>query len=139
MEYSFEHNTHLRVRYGETDQMGYCYYGNYAQYFEVGRVETLREIDCSYKDIEEDGVMLPVSEYQVKYLKPAFYDDLLTIRTHIREIRGAKITFDYTLLNDKEEILSKATTVLVFVRKENMRPCPPPEDLLLKLKPYETK
>ncbi len=136
MKYNFLHKTQLRVRYGETDQMGYCYYGNYAQYFEVGRVEALREINCSYRAIEDSGVMLPVREYNVRYLKPAFYDDLLTIQTKIIEIKGATITFEYALYNENNEKLSEATTTLVFVRKENMRPCPPPEDLLEKLEPY---
>ncbi len=136
MKYNFEHKTQLRVRYGETDQMGYCYYGNYAQYFEVGRVEALRTIDCSYKDIEESGVMLPVSEFQVKYIRPALYDDLLTLTTKIKELKGAKIIFDYSLFNEKAELLAEAQTTLVFVRKENMRPCPAPQELLEKLLPY---
>ena len=77
----FIHETKVRVRYGETDQMGYCYYGNYAQYFEVGRVEALRSLGCSYKALEDQGIMLPVSEYNVKYKRPAYYDDELTIQT----------------------------------------------------------
>lgn len=123
----FKHETQLRVRYGETDQMGYCYYGNYAQYFEVGRVETLRHFGCSYRDLENDGYMLPVSEYSVNYLRPALYDDLLTIETTITEVKGAKIIFDYRILNEKGECISTATTVLVFVRKETMRPTAPPD------------
>ena len=75
MEYLFTQETKLRVRYGETDQMGYCYYGNYAQYFEVGRVEALRAVGMSYRDMEKDGIMLPVSEFTVKYISPALYDD----------------------------------------------------------------
>jgi acyl-CoA thioester hydrolase len=139
MYYNFEHKTQIRVRYGETDQMGYCYYGNYAQFFEVGRVEALREVGCSYKDIEQNGIMLPVSEYSVKYLKPALYDDLLTVSTKITEIKGVKIVFDYTLYNDQMDVISNGKTTLVFVKKDTMRPCPPPKDLLDKLSPYAKK
>ena len=93
MKVNFENISSLRVRYGETDQMGYCYYGNYAQYFEVGRVEALRNVGLSYKSLEETGVMLPVSEFKVKYKHPAKYDDLLLITTKIIEIKGARILF----------------------------------------------
>jgi acyl-CoA thioester hydrolase len=139
MVYNFIHKTQLRVRYGETDQMGYCYYGNYAEYFEVGRVEALREIKCTYKDIENGGVMLPVSEYKVRYLKPALYDDVLIIETKILEIKGVKIIFEYTLFNEAGDKLSEATTALVFVKKDTMKPCYPPEELLTKLAPYAEK
>lgn len=139
MDYNFEHNTSLRVRYGETDQMGYCYYGNYAQFFEVGRVEALREIGSSYKDLEDRGFMLPVSEYTVQYKRPALYDDNLTIVTKIVEIRGAKISFHYKIVNENMELVATAKTDLVFVNKESMRPCPPPKFFIKKLLPYETK
>jgi acyl-CoA thioester hydrolase len=87
--------TTVRVRYGETDQMGYCYYGNYAQYLEIGRVEALRSIGIRYKDLENDGVMLPVLDFQIKYISPAKYDDLLTIETTIEEVTGSRIFFTY--------------------------------------------
>ncbi|MBU2019752.1 MAG: acyl-CoA thioesterase [Bacteroidetes bacterium] len=126
MAQGFKHITQVRVRYGETDQMGYCYYGNYAQYFEVGRVETMRTLGCSYKKLEADGIMLPVSDFQVKYFRPALYDDLLSIKTEIVELRGPRIVFDYEITNEKNEIISKASTTLVFVKKETMRPTSPP-------------
>ena len=130
----FTSETKIRVRYGETDQMGYCYYGNYAQFFEIGRVETLRELGMSYKDMEEDGVMLPVFEYNVKYIRPALYDDLLTIKTTIRDIPKSRIYFDYEIYNEKEELLSTASTTLVFISKESMKPISAPENFLEKLK-----
>lgn len=136
MEIDFVQKTQLRVRYGETDQMGYCYYGNYAQYFEVGRVEALRAIGMSYKELENEGVMLPVSEFQVKYLIPAKYDDLLTICTKISSIKGARITFDYTIENERQEIISIASTTLVFVNKETMRPISAPNIFLQLINPY---
>lgn len=135
-EFLFQGVTRIRVRYGETDQMGYCYYGNYAQYFEVGRVEALRSIGVSYKDLEEQGVMLPVSEFSVKYFFPALYDDNLKIITYVTKVEGARIFFDYEIFNESEKLLAKANTTLVFVNKSNMRPTSPPKtfmDLLLKL------
>ena len=99
MMYSFE--TNIRVRYGETDQMSFVYYGVYAQYYEVGRVELLRSLNVSYKEIEKLGFALPVVNLNINYKKPAFYDDLLTVRTTIKEIPSARITFHYETLNSK--------------------------------------
>lgn len=130
MKSPFINTTQIRVRYGETDQMGYCYYGNYAQYFEVGRVEALRSLGMSYKSLEEQGVMLPVSEFSVKYLSPAFYDDLLTVKTTITEIKAARIYFTYELINEKGIVISKAETTLVFVDKTTMRPRHAPENFI---------
>tara|TARA_R110002072_G_scaffold302402_1_gene485085 strand:+ start:8837 stop:9244 length:408 start_codon:yes stop_codon:yes gene_type:complete len=132
----FQHSIQLRVRYGETDQMGYCYYGNYAQYFEVGRVETLRELGTSYKELEANGYMLPVSELSVKYKLPAFYDDELTITTTINKISGARIFFDYTVKNNTNQIIAEATTTLVFVAKKTMKPTHPPESFLTLCKQF---
>ena len=126
MKINFTHKTSLRVRYGETDQMGYCYYGNYAQYFEVGRVEALRSLGMSYKKLENQGVMLPVSEFSVKYKIPAKYDDELSITTKITELRGARLVFDYIIENEKDQLIATAQTTLVFVAKETMRPISPP-------------
>ena len=124
---NFKHHTPIRVRYGETDQMGYCYYGNYAQYLEVGRVETLRKLGLSYKQLEDDGFMLPVSELTIKYKSPAFYDDLLSIETIITEVKGARIQFDYIIRNEKNKVIIEAKTILVFVSKTTMRPIAPPK------------
>lgn len=122
--------TTLRVRYGETDQMGYCYYGNYAQYFEVGRVDALSTMGMSYKDLEGRGYMLPVSSYSVKYIRPAFYDDLLTIRTKLLGLKGVRIFFEYEILNEKGDLLATAETTLVFVNSESRKPVSPPEDFV---------
>lgn len=118
--------TKIRVRYGETDQMGYCYYGNYAQYFEVGRVEALRTLGMSYRSLEEKGIMLPVLDFTVKYIRPAFYDDELTISTQIDSVEGARIFFSYEIKNEKDQVLSKASTTLVFVSKDTMKPISAP-------------
>ena len=126
MDIDFKHKTILRVRYGETDQMGYCYYGNYAQYLEVGRVEAMREIGMSYKSIEEQGFMLPVSELHINYKNPALYDDALSIESRITRIKGARLEFDYTITNEQNAIVAEAKTTLVFVSKDTMRPTQPP-------------
>ena len=130
MQTNFSNQIQLRVRYSETDQMGYCYYGNYAQYFEVGRVEALRSVGMSYKEMEEQGIMLPVSDFKVKYKSPAYYDDLLTITTKITEVKGARIVFHYEIHNEKAVLIAEAETTLVFVNKSNMRPISAPEDFL---------
>ncbi len=136
MQYSFIQNTKLRVRYGETDQMGYCYYGNYAQYFEVGRVEALRSVGMSYRNLEENGIMLPVSEFHVHYLSPAKYDDELSISTKIASVTGPRILFEYEIRNQDNKLISTASTTLVFVKKETMRPTAPPSEFIDLLTPF---
>ena len=120
----------IRVRYAETDQMGYVYYGHYAAYFEVARVEMLRSLGFSYKILEEEGVILPVLNYSIKYIRPAYYDDLLKIKTVIKDLPAARIRFDYETFNEKEELINIAETTLVFVNKKTGRPSSPPTDLL---------
>ncbi len=130
MKTSFSADTHIRVRYSETDQMGYCYYGNYAHFFEVGRVEALRTLGLNYKDLEDEGYMLPVVDLSVHYKRPSFYDDLLTVTTHIREVKGPRIVFDYTVLREEGETVCTGVTTLVFVSKETMRPVQPPSHFI---------
>lgn len=137
MKNQISNQTKIRVRYGETDQMGYCYYGNYAQYFEVGRVEALRSVGMNYKELEERGIMLPVSEFSVNYKNPAFYDDLLTVSTYITQIKGARIVFKYEIHNEKNVLIAEAETTLVFVNKENMRPVAAPEDFMQLVEAYK--
>ena len=108
----------LRVRYGETDQMGYVYYGVYAQYYEVGRVEAMRQLGFSYKDVEAKGILMPVVEFLVNYKKPAFYDDEITIITYIKKKpEGLKIIFDYECYNSQKELLNTGKVTLVCVDK----------------------
>ena len=111
----------LRTRYAETDQMGVVYYGNYPQYLELGRVEWLRSIGFTYKAMEEEGVMMPVVSLQIQYKKPALYDELITIRTKLKELPSTKIEFDYEILNERGEFLSTANTILVFVDEKTFR------------------
>jgi acyl-CoA thioester hydrolase len=108
----------LRVRYGETDQMGYVYYGVYAQYYEVGRVDAMRQLGFSYKDVEAKGILMPVVEFIVNYKKPAFYDDEITIITYIKKKpEGLKIIFDYECYNSQKELLNTGKVTLVCVDK----------------------
>ena len=123
----------IRVRYADTDQMGYVYYGNYAQYYEVGRVEALRDIGMTYKEMEEKGVMLPVLSLQIKYIKPARYDDLLTIETKLEQLSGTRIKFEHKIYNEAKELLNTGMVELVFVSAHTKRPCAAPAEFIEKL------
>lgn len=126
----------LRVRYAETDKMGYCYYGNYAEYFEVGRVEALRALGATYKEMEDNGVMLPVLSFSIKYFKPAFYDDLLTIKTTIIELPTTRLHFTYETLSELGVVLNKAETTLAFVDMKTGKPCHAPDWFMEKINPF---
>lgn len=129
--------TQIRVRYAETDQMDVVYYGNYAQYFEVGRVEAIRQIGLSYKDMEATGVILPVVELTAKYLRPAHYDDLLTIRTTIRELPvDHRIVFHQEVYNEAGTLLTVGRVTLYFLQKDTMEKTKMPAYLEEKLAPY---
>lgn len=132
----FTSEVKVRVRYSETDRMGYVYYGNYASYFEVARVEALRDIGMPYLRMEEEGFLLPVLDYKVHYLKPAFYDDLLMIKTSIAQLPSVKIMFSYEVFGEDGQKLNEAETTLVFINKETGKPCRAPQELLEKLKPF---
>ena len=136
MKINYTHKHYLRVRYSETDKMGYCYYGNYASFLEIGRVESLRSLGISYNSLEDNGVMLPVSEFQVKYISPAYYDDMLLIETKISAIKGVRIYFDYFIYNDNQKLLAIAKTSLVFISSMSKKPIAPPKDLLSIIQSY---
>jgi acyl-CoA thioester hydrolase len=128
--------TKIRVRYGETDQMGYVYYGNYAMYYEVARVESLRQLGLTYKELEEMGVMMPVLENRSRYLAAAKYDDLLRIVTTLREKPGVKIKFEYEIFNEANTLIHQGETTLVFINKNTTRPCRPPQAMEDVLAPF---
>lgn len=132
----FESQTTIRVRYAETDRMGYVYYGNYASFYEVGRVEALRELGLSYRELEDSGIMLPVSELTSKYKKPAYYDDLISIKTQIPEMPAARLKFLYYLYNANGELINEGATTLVFVSIKTMKPCGAPRNFLELINPY---
>ena len=127
MEY---HQIQIRVRYSETDQMQVVYHGNYAQYFEMGRVEWLRNKGISYKWMEDNGIMLPVVSLTMNYKKPARYDELLSLKTILKNRTSVKIEFDYELYNEAGELLTMANSILVFVDMKTGRPVSPPQYML---------
>lgn len=120
----------IRVRYGETDQMGVVYHGNYALYLEMGRVEWLRKLGISYKTMEDNGIMLPVVSLNVNYKQPAFYDDIIFVKTKLKNKPTVKIEFDYEITNSKGDLLTSASTVLVFVDKKTNRPIKAPKYIM---------
>lgn len=118
----------IRVRYGETDQMGIVYHGNYPAYFEQGRIELFREIGLPYKELEDKGILLPVIELNMKYIRSAYYDDLLNVQTSIAEIpSGVRFRFDYKIFNQKDELLTEGYAILAFVDKASRKPVRCPE------------
>jgi len=123
----FISETTLRVRYGETDQMGIVYYGNYAQYYEVGRVDAMRNLGASYLDMEKNGIVMPILSMNIKYIRPAKYDDLLTVKTIINEMPTTRILFKYEIFNETGTLLNIGDTELVFVDKKTFRPCKSPQ------------
>lgn len=132
----YQSETSVRVRYGETDQMGYVYYGFYAMYYEVARVEAMRQLGLSYRDVEAMGVMMPVLENHSKYMAPARYDEVLRIVTTIREKPTIKIKFEYEIFNEANKLINTGETLLVFVDKKTNRPCRPPEAMEKLLEPF---
>lgn len=128
-----KHKLSFRVRYGETDQMGIVYHGNYAQYLEMGRVEWLRDLGVTYKSMEDKGIQLPVINLQIKYLKSAKYDDLITVETILKKEPLVKIEFDYKIYNESRELLIEANTVLAFMSVEKNKPIKCPDYILNKL------
>ncbi len=118
-----EHQIHIRVRYGETDQMGILYYGNYAQYYELGRVEALRNLGLVYRDMEKNhGIMLPVYEVRSRFLAPAYYDQNLRLVTQIREKPGTRIRFFHDLFSPEGKHLHSGEVTLVFYDSQKKRP-----------------
>jgi len=132
--FSFE--TTIRIRYADTDQMGFMYYGNYATMYEVARTEMLRSLGMTYKSMEEDGVMMPVLELKCKYLKPALYDDEITVKVIIEEKPGVRIIFKYELFNQNKVLINLGETTLVFVDIKKNKPCMAPQNFLQKIESY---
>ena len=120
----------IRLRYGETDQMGVVYHGNYALYLEMGRVEWLRKLGISYKKMEESGIMLPVISMSLNYKKSACYDDVINVKTQLKNLPTAKIEFDYEITNEQGEIILTANVVLAFIDMKTNRPIRVPQYIL---------
>jgi acyl-CoA thioester hydrolase len=133
----YEFKTQVRVRYAEADPMNVVYYGNYAQYFEVGRVESLRNLGISYKGIEDMGIMLPVVELNIKYLRPAKYDDLLTIKSQIKELpTDHRIIFDQEIYDEEGKLLTIGKVKLYFMDSKLGKRASMPSSMLEKLSSY---
>nr|MBC7612776.1 acyl-CoA thioesterase [Pseudopedobacter sp.] len=132
----FVFETKIRVRYADTDQMGYMYYGNYAAFYEVARTEMLRSLGMSYKSMELDGVMMPVSELKSKYIKPALYDEEIKIKVTIEQRPAVRIIFKYELFNQGNELINVGETTLVFVDMKKNRPCLAPKNFQDKINIY---
>lgn len=133
----FASETQIRVRYAETDQMGIVYHGNYFAYFETARAESIRQLGFTYADMEKMGVIMPVIEVQCKYLRPARYDDLLTVKVILKELPlHHKIEFHQEVYNEKKELLVTARIILYFMESTTMKRTTMPEQLLVKLQPY---
>jgi acyl-CoA thioester hydrolase len=129
--------TTIRVRYGETDQMGYAYYGVYAQYYEVGRVETMRRLGLTYREVESRGILMPVIEFSIHYKRPAFYDDLITITTSVvRKPEGLRIPFEYSCRNEKGELLNTGSVTLVCIDKASGKMCRIPDWFMKAFDPF---
>src|ERR1044071_4729853 len=135
----FSSETQIRVRYAETDQMGVVYHGNYFAYFESARAESIRMLGLTYADMEKMGVIMPVIEVQCRYLRPARYDDLLTIRVILKELPvHHKIEFVQEVYNETHELIATGRVVLYFMEAGTMKRTNMPEALRVKLQPYFT-
>lgn len=128
------HYTYVKVRYAETDQMGVVHHGNYAQYLEMARIDWMDRLGISYRSMEEEGIMLPVFEMQIKFIRPAKFDDILKIETKLVEMPRVRIAFEYFIYNQHEELVTTASTVLVFMDANSRRPVRCPEQILEKLR-----
>ncbi len=125
--------TKIRVRYGETDQMGYVYYGNYPLYYEVARTDMIRKIGWTYGKMEKSGVMMPVVSLNVKYIRPALYDDELTVKVTVKKYPTTKMEFEYEVFNEQNKLINTGNTTLVFVNMKTGKPTNPPEEFIEKL------
>ncbi len=132
----FEFETSIRVRYADTDQMGYMYYGNYAAFFEVARTEMLRSLGLTYRSMEQDGIMMPVLELKSKYIKPAIYDEVIKIKVIINQKPSVRIVFNYEMFNEENQLIHLGETTLVFVNMQKNKPCLPPKNFIEKIETY---
>lgn len=130
------HTAKIRIRYAETDQMGYVYYGNYAQFYEVGRVEMLRSLGITYSSMEASGIIMPVLDLKCKFIKPALYDEEITIKVIVEKMPGIRIHFRYELFNEKQELINLGETTLVFINRAKNKPCMPSKEFLEKVSVY---
>lgn len=127
------HHTFVKVRYAETDQMGVVHHGNYPQYLEIARLDWLEQLGVSYKTMEAEGVMLPVYQLEIKYIKPANFDETLRIETRLMGLPRVRIEFFYEIFNENKELITTASTILVFMNSNTKKPIRCPDYILEKL------
>jgi acyl-CoA thioester hydrolase len=133
----FTFESKIKVRYGETDQMGVVYHGNYAQYYEIARTDCFEAASgMTYASMEEQGVMLPILELQSKFIKPAFYNQILTVKAIVSKLPTVKLIVDYEIYNEDKELINIGKTTLVFVNKETRKPCQPPANFMQNIYQY---
>jgi acyl-CoA thioester hydrolase len=133
----FVYESKVKVRYVETDQMGVVHHSNYAQYYELARTECFEACSgMSYQSMENDGVMLPILEFQSKFLKPALYNQILTIKSIVKKLPTVRLIVDYEVYNEADELINTGQTTLVFVNKDTRRPCQPPENFMKQVRQY---
>jgi acyl-CoA thioester hydrolase len=133
----FQTEIQIRVRYSETDRMGFVYYGHYSTYYEVARVEAIRTLGFNYKELEDDyGILLPVRENWSRYISPAYYDDLLTVKVMIVDMPNVRFEFQYDIFRENGEKIHTGKTTLVFIEKKSGKPCQAPKELVDHIKPY---
>ncbi len=133
----FISDTKIRIHYALTDQMGFVYYGNYAQFYEIGRTEAIRQLGYTYKDIEAMGIIMPVVDIHFRYLRPAKYDDLITVKTTLKEIPiHHKIIFHGEIYNEAGQLLNSGDVTLYFMEADGLKRCMMPAALKDKLQPF---
>ena len=128
------HETFVKVRYAETDQMGVVHHGSYPQYLEIARIDWLESLGISYKSMEQEGIMLPVFELNLKYHKPVTFHENIRVKTRLREMPNVKIIFDYEVFNEAGDLVTTGSTILVFMDAKSRRPIRCPQFILDRLK-----
>jgi acyl-CoA thioester hydrolase len=129
----------IRIRYDEVDKMGYVYHGNYAKYYHISRTDLLRKIGISEIELEKYNVLLPVTEMNIKYLKPVFYDDIITIQTSLQKIPTSRLVFYHEVSSNSGEIINRANSTVAFVDINTRKPMKAPQIIIDKIKSYLIK
>ena len=130
------HDTQIRVLYRDTDKMGVVYHANYIVFYEAARNEMFRAIGLPYTLLEKMNIVMPIVEVESKYKAPAYYDNLLTVRSTIKELPIARAVVEYEVFNEAGTLLNTGKTVLGYVNTERMRPCRAPKEFLDALEKY---
>jgi acyl-CoA thioester hydrolase len=124
--------TNIRIRYSETDKMGYLHHANYLNYFEIGRTEMLRNMGMTYKEMEQQGILLPVLSVNIYYNAPSYYDDVLTVKTYMKKKPGIKVIFEYEIYNENSVLICSGNSTLVFIDAKSRKPRRPPDYFIKK-------